>query len=176
MNLFSAAYIAAHHMVHQGFLAGGLGIKFGDKRAVTQNRDAVRQGQHLIEAVRHIEDRSTQRTEIVNVGIEFFSFAIGESCRRLVKNQDTRLGGCGAGNLHQLLLGFGKSAHWHVRINSVVYCMQMFNSFGASGFPVNAQASGVLRTEQNVFIDRKIGYEAHFLRGDAYANLLGIDW
>ena len=164
---------AGHHR-HHVLAAGGLRRELAGERTVAQAGDLVGEHLHLVEAVRDVEGGAAIGAHPVDVGVELLRLAVGQRRGRLVEDQDARLGGGGAGDLHQLLLRLGQARDLGARVDRIVDEVQVPGRLGAGGGPVDRDAAADLGAEEDVLGDGELGDEVDLLRSDGDAGGLRL--
>ena len=108
--------LPAHHELHQ-LLAVGVGCVDGRHiAAVPQDRDAVRDLEHLVQTVRNIYNRDALGLELFNDPKEQLDLVGRESRGGLVHDHDPRVVGNALADLHHLLLCRRQAHHTGTRV------------------------------------------------------------
>lgn len=96
-----------HHALARGYPGG----EAAHVDLIAQHRDPVREPAYLLEPVRDVEGRPARGGEPLDVAQQDLFLTQGQRRDRLVEDRDARLGGGGAGDLHELLLGLERVDH-----------------------------------------------------------------
>ena len=97
---------------------------------VAENSHAIGEREYFLQPVRDVDHAHT-------AGAELADFLLRERRRRLVHDDDARAGAEGAGNLHELLLGHGKRAHFRAGIDLGANAVQQFRGAGPAFAPAD---------------------------------------
>ena len=95
---------ASHHPDERGAIDAGALAGF-DRLPIAEDGDAIGNREDLLETMRDIDDAAAVRLEQPDDREQALDFAFGQRGRRLVHDDDLRVGADGLGDLDDLLLG-----------------------------------------------------------------------
>ena len=142
-----------------------------DLPAITQNRVAIADLEHLLETVGHEDDAEAARLEITNDAKQLFDLVGRQRRRRLVHDQQPGVHRKRARDLHHLLLGHAKVADERHRPDIEPEPARDRQGVRGHLAPIHERAQARLAADEDVLGDRHIGREGEFLidRRDAEA-------
>src|SRR5579883_860070 len=158
---------AADHQADQfGAVHAGHGAR-GDRLAVAQHGDAVRDGGDFFQAVGYINDADAGGAEAGDDAEQAFDFALGKRRRGLIEDEDAGIGADGLGDFNDLLFrhaeGAGEAAGVDVRRGAG----EQVAGAGFAGAPVDAAPeAGTLEREGDVFRHTERGEQRRLLVND----------
>src|SRR5690606_19659911 len=165
-----------HHSSHQlGRVEIGRRVA-RDESAVLEHRDLVAEVEHLLEAMRHVEDGDTFGLEPIDDPIQQSDLVLGQRGRRLVHRDHPGVERQRLDDLHDLLFGHGQPADplaWVDEIDP-----EAIEEFGgvARHHPVVDQAAATrLPADEDVLRHGPVGQEVELLEdgGDTRSHGVG---
>ena len=166
-------------------LADHLGDEFGavefgsqelaDVPAVAQDRDAVADRVHLVEEVRHEQDRHAAITELTDDGEQLLDLGGIEARRRLVEDEHLRIGDHRTADRHQLLHRQRQRRQRQPGVEMMQAELGERLLGAAMGrLPPDPEWSADLVTEHHVLADREVRAQVDLLVHDRDAGRLGV--
>jgi hypothetical protein len=113
-------HLPPHHHRHDGFRFGLGDAHRPDFPPVPQDGDAVTNGEHFPQPMRHIQHRRPAFFEAADDVVKFLRLRFRQGGGRFVHDEDAGVLGEGFGNFHQLLLADGQLPHFCVGVNGFV--------------------------------------------------------
>ena len=164
--------LPAHHLVDQlqARQIGGHVLAF--QFAVAQNRDAVRDRIRLIQEMGHEENGNALGLELSQGFKQATDFVFIETGRRLVENQDLRLGAQGTGDGDHLLNGHRITRQRERHIGRNIQRFKRGTCALMHLWPVNDRSAHGKSTDVDVFRHREIRAEIDFLINRTDAEVL----
>ena len=171
------ADLAPHHLLLDLFDLRLLAVDHADHLAVLHHIDAVRNLDHLVEAVRH-EDKGGARTQLAYQLEQQLSFLFRQHRGRLVEQDhqlavDALFQGQHLGQFHHLALGERQPRRDGLRVDSEVHLVQLQAGGGRHLLPVD-HAEGrelLFEAEEDIFHHAQVGQQRLFLEHHADAGL-----
>ena len=145
-----------------------------DPAAVPQHREAVADGEDLLEPVRDVDDAHAVRAHPPDQIEQHVDLPLGEAGGGLVHDDDPRLEGHGLGDLHQLLLGGGKPGHGQARIQIRGQGLEQFGAAPVHFAGVLEPAPARFAAEKDVVRHVQVGAEVELLMDEGDALLPGV--
>ena len=142
--------------------------------SVPQDREAVADGQDLLEAVGNIDDAHALRPHPPDQLEQHVDFPLGEAGGGFVHDDDPGLEGHGLGDLHQLLLGGGEPGHGQARIQVGGQGLEEFGAAPVHLAGVLEPAPPWLAAQEDVVRHVEVGAEIELLMNEGHALLPGV--
>ena len=140
------------------------GLARRDGFAVAEDRDAIRDGGNLLEAVGNVDDAGAVLAEPGDDGEEPLDLALAQRRGRLVHDQDPRVGADGLGDLDDLLLGHAERLDEPVGIDRRADPAEQLRRALPPGLPAQAAPGpAALERQRDVLGDGQVREERRLL-------------
>ena len=138
---------------------------------VAQHREAIADGENLLEAVRDVDNAHAVGPHPPDQIEQHVDLPLGEARRGFVHDHHAGLEGYRLGDFHQLLLGGGKSGHGRARIQIRSQGLEQFGAAPIHFAGVLQPAPTRFAAQENVVRHVQIGAEVEFLMNERDAIL-----
>src|SRR5438093_2955615 len=140
-----------------------------DGAPVSKDRDAVGDGEDLLEPVRDVDDAQAPRAEAAHHGEEALHLRVREGGRRLVEDDRLRFVGQRPRDLHELLLGHAQRAHGDAGRDPRAEAVQQ-RLRGAGHVAPPQERPALLAPEEDVLGRRQLRHQRQLLVDDVDAD------
>ena len=147
----------------------------GDMASVAQNRDAIGDRLHLVQAMGDVEDGDALGAQLADDLEQALGLDGRENGRRLVEGDDLMRHQQGASDLHELPVGDGEAADLPVRVDAGAELTQDGARPLAHGRVVDEAEAPDLAPEKEILRDRQVGGEQDLLVNENDALAFRID-
>ena len=147
----------------------------GHAAAIAQHGVAAGDLAHFFQEMADIDDRDAARRELPDQGEQAIHVLALQAAGRLVHQEDARVGGEGAADLHHLLRREGQVAYaglWVQR--GTPELLEQRDRAAPRCSPVHPAAPGRLETEQHVLRRAQVGTEAQLLVNECDASVARV--
>ena len=142
--------------------------------AVAQDREAVADGQDLLEPVRDVDDAHALRAHPPDQLEQHVDLPLGEAGGGFVHDDHPGLEGHRLGDLHQLLLGGGEPGHGQARIQIRGQGLEQFGAAPVHLAGVLEPAPARFAAQEDVVRHVQVGAEVELLVDEGHALLPGV--
>ena len=136
----------------------------GDRLAIAKHRDAIGDGDNLLEPMRDVDDARAAAAQPLDDPEQLLRLALGERRRRFVHDQDLRVRAERLGDLHHLLLGHAERLDQAIGIDRRADPRQEIRRQACARPPVHASPRvAALERQRDVLGDGEVGEERGLL-------------